>query len=432
MPLYVNDNGTWREINESLSVHDGGSYRTIDEGYVNDNGTWRQFYSAATQVHKATMVVTKGYDASASQSVYGWSRQIIPFGMLTGDDSLITTNTGMGLGIGSGVLRPGDSQNLTLLGQFQPYPGTPDSAYGEATNNPKFMIQSNMTPGNSITGTTTWTDSVTNTSQEMHQLFWNITQPSVSPTIQNVQGWAWITRKLNVTVSTGSGGTRQDLYIAGASINKQNGTPIYMKDTAALNFRSGNQNNFLQNNWRFYTNSGGTFLGTAPLAGNVTSNFFRQFMDRVYVHGDGGSAWTSPGDGWYETAEFDASNAAYPGQNARFTLKLYSYPRWTDENNVIRTCNQIQWTNTTNTLNMGMAYDSTGASNVNRNTQFKKVVFKNNSTNNEYTFVAGDSNVSIATSENIFGNFPVQFDFGAPVTNFLGTEGTSVSITFFV
>ena len=83
MPLYVNDNGTWREINESLSVHDGGSYRTIDEGYVNDNGTWRQFYSAATQVHKATMVVTKGYDASASQSVYGWSRQIIPFGMLT-------------------------------------------------------------------------------------------------------------------------------------------------------------------------------------------------------------------------------------------------------------------------------------------------------------------------------------------------------------
>jgi hypothetical protein len=46
MPTYVNDNGTWREVNESLNVNDNGTNREIDEAYVNDNGTWRLVYES--------------------------------------------------------------------------------------------------------------------------------------------------------------------------------------------------------------------------------------------------------------------------------------------------------------------------------------------------------------------------------------------------
>ena len=425
MPTYVNDNGTWREINESLSVHDGGSYREIDEGYVNDNGTWRLIYENITQVHTNTMIVTKGYP-----TVYGWSRSIIPFGMLTGGDSLIATNTNMGLGIGSGVYRPGDSQNLSIRGQFQPFPGVVDDLDPPPGSNiPKFEIQSNMLPGNSITGSTTWTDSVTNTSQEMHQLFWNTTQPSTAPS--NVQGWAYITRKLNTTISNGGSASRSDLYICGASINKQNGTPIYMADKNAVNFRSGTQPDSDYTNWGFYTNSGGTFGGTAPLANNVLSNYFRQKMNQVHVYGDGGTDFITPGAGWYQTPEFDSLNAAYPGQNARFTMKLYGYPRWIDQNNVLRMCSGITWS-TGNSVSMTMAADSSGLNNSNRSTCFKKIVFTNNDTNNKYTFDVVDSTVNITTQEDIFGNYQMTFDFGGLVTNSLGIEGTSVTTTIFI
>ena len=71
MPTYVNDNGTWREVNESLSVHDGGSYREIDEGYVNDNGTWRLIYNAEQPIWETTTFRLGGYKSLASGSTIG-------------------------------------------------------------------------------------------------------------------------------------------------------------------------------------------------------------------------------------------------------------------------------------------------------------------------------------------------------------------------
>jgi hypothetical protein len=43
MPIYVNDSGTWREI-DIPSVNDAGTWRNLREVYVNDSGTWRRVY----------------------------------------------------------------------------------------------------------------------------------------------------------------------------------------------------------------------------------------------------------------------------------------------------------------------------------------------------------------------------------------------------
>lgn len=44
-PLYINDNGTVRTV-EQFHMNDNGTVRTIQEGYINDNGTIRHIYSA--------------------------------------------------------------------------------------------------------------------------------------------------------------------------------------------------------------------------------------------------------------------------------------------------------------------------------------------------------------------------------------------------
>lgn len=44
-PLFINDNGTVRTI-EQFHLNDNGTVRTIQEGYINDNGTVRHIYSA--------------------------------------------------------------------------------------------------------------------------------------------------------------------------------------------------------------------------------------------------------------------------------------------------------------------------------------------------------------------------------------------------
>lgn len=41
--LYLNDAGTWRQI-QSVYVNDAGTWRTIQKIWVNDSGTWRQVY----------------------------------------------------------------------------------------------------------------------------------------------------------------------------------------------------------------------------------------------------------------------------------------------------------------------------------------------------------------------------------------------------
>lgn len=61
MPTYVNDNGTWREVNESLTVNDNGTNREIDEAYVNDNGTWRLIYEAEQPMVLSTSFKIGGF-----------------------------------------------------------------------------------------------------------------------------------------------------------------------------------------------------------------------------------------------------------------------------------------------------------------------------------------------------------------------------------
>tara|TARA_B100001093_G_scaffold484485_1_gene517942 strand:+ start:3091 stop:4422 length:1332 start_codon:yes stop_codon:yes gene_type:complete len=61
MPTYVNDNGTWREVNESLNVNDNGTNREIDEAYVNDNGTWRLVYESEKPMLLSTSFKIGGY-----------------------------------------------------------------------------------------------------------------------------------------------------------------------------------------------------------------------------------------------------------------------------------------------------------------------------------------------------------------------------------
>jgi len=55
MTTYVNDNGTWREIN-NLYVHDGTSFtnKTIDNAYINDSGTWREVFTLFTTTAYST------------------------------------------------------------------------------------------------------------------------------------------------------------------------------------------------------------------------------------------------------------------------------------------------------------------------------------------------------------------------------------------
>lgn len=45
-PIYINDNGTVRELSE-LHVNDNGTVREITEGFINDNGTIRHIWSKA-------------------------------------------------------------------------------------------------------------------------------------------------------------------------------------------------------------------------------------------------------------------------------------------------------------------------------------------------------------------------------------------------
>ena len=124
MPTYVNDNGTWREVNESLTVNDNGTNREIDEAYVNDNGTWREVYTAEEEMFSSTSfkiggvkhgpsggtgtdnIGFAGYNAGdlvvSSEGLIGGQF----FGKFSDDFRLLnlpTTNTGNGAGSGTGV-----------------------------------------------------------------------------------------------------------------------------------------------------------------------------------------------------------------------------------------------------------------------------------------------------------------------------------------
>jgi len=61
MPTYINDNGTWREVNQSFNVNDNGTNREVQEAYVNDNGTWREVYNAEKLMQATTSFKIGGY-----------------------------------------------------------------------------------------------------------------------------------------------------------------------------------------------------------------------------------------------------------------------------------------------------------------------------------------------------------------------------------
>lgn len=67
--LYVNDSGTWREI-EEVHVNDAGTWREIKEIYVNDSGTWRLVFRAfgelsCTLTAANFLTVNSGYSAAS-------------------------------------------------------------------------------------------------------------------------------------------------------------------------------------------------------------------------------------------------------------------------------------------------------------------------------------------------------------------------------
>ena len=67
MATYVNDGGTWREIN-NLYVHDGTSFtnKTIDNVYINDSGTWREVFTLFTTTAYSTATGSIAVPAGAN------------------------------------------------------------------------------------------------------------------------------------------------------------------------------------------------------------------------------------------------------------------------------------------------------------------------------------------------------------------------------
>ena len=424
MPTFVKDSGTWREINQSLSVHDGGSYREIDEVYVNDNGTWRLVYEGVA-AYSGIISTANSDDSNPTNPLLGFSRSLInqqPFGVIRGDDAQLARITNGSFNVGSGRKKWSESAgSYTYGGSFTQF--NPRLYTGESNTQDVYQTD-NMSASAGTVNYLTWTDALTNQS-----ITWQHAYDAQLFSI--TQGIAYSYRELTQDVASGSSNNQTDMIVANVvAYNKTNGDAYDLADLQ-VNLRSGQaeQDANLGSQLRQVSGS------PAPTTGNrdgTAGDRFRSLMQparskyntsaKPPLSGNAGVGY------WSQHFSVAISSPNITG----VTFEAYGMPRWKDVNNVIRTAESISWVKANSHVDMKMMADSSGYNNSNRSTSFSRVTFKNLSTGNTYTFKAGDSNVSISTTEDIFGIYLVRFTFPGQVRNYLGDQYTDIEFKVYI
>jgi|TARA_R110000823_G_scaffold304317_1_gene425979 hypothetical protein len=430
MPIYVNDNGTWREVNESLTVNDNGTNREIDEGYVNDNGTWRLMYEGVA-AYSGIISTANADNSNPTNPLLGFSRSLLnlmPFGVIRGDDAQLARITNGSFNIGSGRQYWNDGAGTWSYGgsftQFNPRLYT-----GETSANGVVYQTDGMTASAGTVNYLTWTDALTNQS-----ITWGHAYNAQIFTISSPVAYSYRELTQDV-VDGGTAGNKTDMIVANVvAYNKTNGDAYDMADLQ-VNLRSGQAENDANIGGQLRQLSG----SPAPTTGNVSGTAgdrFRSLMQpaRSKYNPTATPPFIQPNDlvgNGYWSHNFSVGFVGQ-GNITGVTFEAYGMPRWKDINGVIRTAESINWRKANSSVSMGMMADSSGQNNSNRATSFARVTFKNLSTGNTYTFKAGDSNVSISTTEDILGTYNVSFTFPGQVRNYLGDQYTDIEFKVYV
>ena len=428
MPTYVNDNGTWREINESLSVHDGGSYREIDEAYVNDNGTWRLVYEGVA-AYSGIISTANSDNSNPTNPLLGFSRSLLnlmPFGVIRGADAQLARITNGSFNVGSGRQKWSESAgSWTYGGSFTQF----NQRLYTGENNTATVYQTDsMTASAGTVNYLTWTDALTN-----QAITWEHAYNAQLFTISSPIAYSY--RELTQDVDAGgTANNKTDMIVANVvAYNKTNGDAYDMADLQ-VNLRSGQQQQDANIGGQLRQLSG----SPAPTTGNDAGSAGDRFRSLMQpARSKYNTAATPPfiqpndvvGEGYW-SQHFGVALSA-PNITG-VTFEAYGMPRWKDINGVIRTAESINWRKANSNVDMSMMADSSGYNNSNRATSFSRVTFKNLSTGNTYTFKAGDSNVSISTTEDILGTYLVRFTFPGQVRNYLGDQYTDIEFKVYI
>jgi len=385
MPTYVNDNGTWREINESLSVHDGGSYREIDEAYVNDNGTWRLIYEGVA-AYSGIISTANSDNSNPTDPLLGFSRSLLnlmPFGVIRGDDAQLARITNGSFNVGSGRQKWSENAGTwTYGGSFTQF--NPRLYTGE--NNTQTVYQTDsMTASAGTVNYLTWTDALTNQS-----ITWQHAYNAQIFTISSPIAYSY--RELTQDVAGGSANNKTDMIVANVvAYNKTNGDAYDMADLQ-VNLRSGQQEQDANIGSQLRQVSG----SPAPTTGNengTAGDRFRSLMQPARSKYN--TAATPPfiqpndlvGEGYW--SQHFSVGLSSPTNITGVTFEAYGMPRWKDINGVIRTAESINWRK-------------------------------------------ANSNVSISTTEDIFGTYLVRFTFPGQVRNYLGDQYTDIEFKVYI
>ena len=421
MPIYVNDNGTWREVNESLTVNDNGTNREIDEGYVNDNGTWRLMY-AGVAAYSGIISTANADNSNPTNPLLGFSRSLLnlmPFGVIRGADAQLARITNGSFNIGSGRQYWNDGAGTWSYGgsftQFNPRLYT-----GETSANGIVYQTDGMTASAGTVNYLTWTDALTNQSITWEHAF----DAQIFAASRAIQ---YSFRELTQDVGGGTGSNQTDMIVANVVAYNKTTNAAYDMADMQVNLRSGGAQSQPNEGKRLRQLSG----SPAPTTGNdngTAGDRFRSLMrparSKYNPAAEPVSFSAAYGEGYW--AQHFSIGIIGPGSITGVTFEAYGMPRWKDINGVIRTAESINWRKANSGVNMSMMADSSGYNNSNRATSFSRVTFKNLSTGNTYTFKAGDSNVSISTTEDILGTYNVGFTFPGQVRNYLGDQYTDI------
>ena len=421
MPTYVNDNGTWREVNESLTVNDNGTNREIDEGYVNDNGTWRLMY-AGVAAYSGIISTANADNSNPTDPLLGFSRStvnLIPFGVIRGADAQLARITNGSFNVGSGRQYWNDGAGTwTYGGSFTQF--NPRLYTGETSANGIVYQTDGMTASAGTVNYLTWTDALTNQSITWEHAF----DAQIFAASRAIQ---YSFRELTQDVGVGTGSNQTDMIVANVvAYNKTNGDAYDMIDLQ-VNLRSGGAQSQPSEGKRLRQLSG----SPAPTTGNdngTAGDRFRSLMrparSKYNPAAEPVSFNAAYGEGYW--AQHFSVGFIGQGNITGVTFEAYGMPRWKDINGVIRTAISINWRKANSNVDMNMMADSSGYDNSNRATSFARVTFKNLTTGNTYTFRAGDSNVSISTTEDVLGTYLVRFTFPGQVRNYLGDQYTDI------
>ena len=431
MPIYVNDNGTWREVNESLTVNDNGTNREIEEGYVNDNGTWRLMY-AGVAAYSGIISTANADNSNPTNPLLGFSRSLInlaPFGVIRGADAQLARITNGSFNLGSGRRAWADGNgSWTYGGSFTQFnPQLYDFVFGSAETTSTYVFQTEgHVPNTPTVNYLTWTDALTNQS-----ITW---EHAYNAQIFNAdRAGAYSFRELTQDVGGGTGSNQTDMIVANVVAYNKTTNAAYDMADMQVDLRSGfaksrpNQGSVLRQLSGSPAPTTGNDNGTA---GNRFRSLMRPPRSKYNPAAEPVSSNAAFGEGYW--AQHFSVGVAGSGSITGVTFEAYGMPRWKDINGVIRTAQSINWRKANSNVDMSMMADSSGQNNSNRATSFSRVTFKNLTTGNTYTFRAGDSNVSISTTEDALGIYLVRFTFPGQVRNYLGDQYTDIEFKVYV